>query len=187
MKNRPNLFWHMMSWGLSSGFVLGLSFVIIMINFGDMSFDDVLFYAPIMVLFVFITSIAGVITGFFLAMILRNLLMYVSLPLTKAQMNQHRISVYGWTFISTFLVYILVALPSGHIVVFTLSPLIAAIAASYVAHRYMYRLRLWSGGMEHRKSRAKNDALAASRLSESNSPVADEILYSNREEKKEQL
>ncbi len=44
------------------------------------------------------------------------------------------------------------------------SPFIATIAAIYSAHRYMYRLRLWSGGMESRKSKAKNDALAASRL-----------------------
>ncbi len=170
MQKRPNPFWHMMSWGLSSGFILALSYIVVLVDFANGSFTDwiELLFSPFLYWLAFVFGgVPGAGMGFFLALALWGMLRNVPLPFTKEAMNQKRVAVYSSVAgITLFLSFILVTIFLGGLFepLLIAPPVIAAIAATYVAHRYMYRLRLWSGGMESRKSKAKNDALAVSRL-----------------------
>lgn len=172
MKKRPNPFWHMMTWGLSSGFILALSFIVVLLDFFDAGFNNwiEIFLSPFIYFLAFVFGgVPGSIMGFFLGLTLWRMLRNVDLPFTKTDMNRKRRVIYGATFSITILLsfFMLSILVGGFLDFLTLiPPFIAATAATYVAHRYMYRLRLWSGGIDNRKSKAKNDAEALSRLTD---------------------
>lgn len=172
MYKRPNPFWHMMTWGLSSGFILALSYIIILFDFFDDGFSNWLeiLLNPIIYWLAFIFGgVPGVIMGLFLGLALWRMLRNVELPFTKADMKRKRPVIYGATFgITLLLSFFMISIFVGGFLNFLMliPPFIAGIAATYVAHRYMYRLRLWSGGIDSRKSKAKNDAEALSRLTD---------------------
>ncbi|MEM9955562.1 MAG: hypothetical protein AAF846_28425 [Chloroflexota bacterium] len=172
MDNRPNPTWHMASWGAVSGFILALFYLTVLIDFFSSATDPnalLLLFNPMAWWLSFLFgAIPGIIMGVIVSTPLWFMLRDVPLPFTKEAMRAKRPSVYSINFLATFglslfLIYTFFGSIGlgGFLVV---PPFIAAIASTYVAHRYMYRLRLWSGGVESRKTKAKNDALATARL-----------------------
>lgn len=175
MYKRPNPLWHMMTWGLSSGFILALSYIIILIDFFDGELGDLFSFLPLILwLAVVFGGVPGVVMGFFLGLALWGMLRNSPMPFTKTDMNRKRPAVYGIIFsitlfpslIITSLIIDLDFLGSDFDVFLWIPPFIAGIAATYVAHRYMYTLCLSSGGIDSRKSKAKNEAEALSRLTD---------------------
>ena len=176
MNERPAALSHMFLWGVGSGFLLASLYI------ATIFYTDSVFRTGLLGMIFALTSpmtwgfalFFGAIPGAFLGIlsgwVLSRLTRHIPLPFTKLDMNRIRWKVYFWISILIFGLSWLFLLPFiidadiDFFVMVALSPFIATIAAIYSAHRYMYRLRLWSGGIESRKSKAKNDALIASRL-----------------------
>lgn len=171
-KKRPSLVWHMASWGSVSGTVLALFYITIMVDFvssaNDLSALAMLFSPFMWALSAICGGLPGAIMGALVATRLWRFFRDIPIPFTKEHMREKRLPVYVVAFSMTMILSILLLLfvfgfatllsPLG------ISALIAGVASTYVAHRYMWRLRLWSGGVDSRKSKAKNDALNTSRL-----------------------
>lgn len=180
MKKRPNAIWHMTAWGVGSGFILALSYIVIVfdiLSWADGGFNSLgLIFSPFIWFYSFIFGgIPGAIMGIIVGFALWRMMRHVPIPFTKADMIAKRPRVYtvigGLTMLLSLLL-ILFFFGGGlfgsffDFLFLGIPPIIATIAATYAAHRYMFRLRLWSGGIETHKSKAKNDAVAASRLTD---------------------
>lgn len=176
MKNRPSAIWHMITWGFGSGFILALAYIVVISDIFNSGFNPEiigLLISPFAwYLAFFFGGLPGAIMGFVVGIALSRLMRDIDIPFTKADMIAKRGSVYGsisvLTFtMSAFLIFLFFS--SIFDLIFMMPPFIAAIASTYAAHRYMFRLRLWSGSIETGKVKAKNDAVSSSHLIE-NSP-----------------
>jgi len=162
MADKPNPVLHMMKWGAGSGFILALLYMILVLSSSSIGGGLAVLANPFFwMLAVMYGVIPGLIMGFFIGFMLRSLLLTVPIPFTKADMQSKRVEVYGWTFVLTlFMSLMMIFFFFGSLSEWLLlgtPALIAASASTYAAHRYMYRLRLWSASIDTRKSKIKND------------------------------
>ena len=169
MNNKPGMFRHMMIWGMTSGTALTTLFLILLnlVNHGSLAL--VLGYLPLLGAVSLVSGgIPGTALGLIEAFFARNLLDDVSVPFTKENMKEKRLSLYAAVFFVpialsltlSFLVWAinpdLITVP-GYWFVSGILALIASVVSIYAAHRYMFRLHLWSKKLDARKSKAKND------------------------------
>ena len=178
MKKRPNAIWHMMKWGAGSGFVLALLYIIVVVDMFEAGFSletlGILFTPVGWYLAFIFGAVPGAVMGTIVGTGLWWMMRQAPSPFTKADLIAKRPKVYGITAILTFLMSLFLIVTFFGLSFFNffdflllgIPALIAAIASAYAAHRYMFRMRLWSGGIETHKTKAKNDALVASRLSD---------------------
>lgn len=168
MNKKPGVFWHMMSWGAVSGTILGtlflMFFVLMGASIGEI-FSD--FFILLIPAFIF-GGIPGAFLGFIESFFLKRALRDTPEPFTKEDMKDRRWSVYRSVFPIPIVFSIILSLFfnsltgdfSGAIIywfIFGIPTLIASIASAYVAHRYMFRLRLWSESLYARKPKTKNE------------------------------
>ncbi|GAB5493252.1 MAG: hypothetical protein Phog2KO_34670 [Phototrophicaceae bacterium] len=180
MKKRPSAIWHMIKWGFGSGFILALAYFIVLSDIFNSGFNIETLGILISPFGWYLALIFGGLPGAFMGLVvgtlLSSLMREVNIPFTKADMIAKRGQVYVLIFALTFTIsaFLVFTFFGGIFNVLLAVPLfIAAIASAYAAHRYMFRLRLWSGGIETGKVKAKNDAIASSRLIENKSQQID--------------
>ena len=185
MKKRPNAIWHMMKWGAGSGFILALLYIFVVADMLEAGFNwetlGILFSPFGWYLGFIFGAVPGALMGAIVGASLWRMMRHVPLPFTKADMMAKRPQVYGITAILTFLMSLaLIVIFFGlsfygffDFLLLGFPAVIAAIASAYAAHRYMFRIRLWSGGIETHKTKAKNDALVASRLADNTNDSSD--------------
>ena len=174
MKKCPNVVQHMTFRGFWSGFILALIYGLIFFAYGG-GIGGLIFMTPFMLFFaILFGSIPGTFIGYFVSLLLYNLLKDVFSPFMRDDLQKKRVTIYSSTFLlSLFLAvicflleFLILQLLSVSVFIVVVMPsLIAAIASTYAAHRYMFRLLLWSENLDTRKSKRKNDAY--SRLTES--------------------
>lgn len=197
MKHKPNAIWHMVKWGMGSGLILAVLFIFSLVTFfGDISTADALaalFNPALWLLSCIFGAIPGAILGFIEGIILEHLT-YVAPMNTKADIERQRFAVYLAIFLTTFLggLFLMATFLFTDTFIVFIPPLIAAVAATYAAHRYLFRLRLWSelvhGSIRNieRKSKAKNDHIAYKHLreqdAENETPVTIEATQANTRE-----
>jgi len=168
---RPSPIRHMLNWGMLVGLLIALSYMTLILDFfsGDDLFSLDIRSSLLSLVFAFILgSIPGAGVGYFLGLNMNNSLFNARIPITTADMKSKRLAVYGWSFVLTLFAFVTGFFYFNDLSDFIflgVSAFIAAIIATYAAHRYMYRLHLWSASLDTRKSKRKNDAY--SRLTES--------------------
>jgi hypothetical protein len=163
----PNAIWHMIRWGFVSGTILAMLFIAFHASLSSPTSAELLkiFFEPFFWMIALVSGGgAGLILGFIDGVLLLQMTRDVYLPFTQEEMHAVRYKIYsviGITSIIGFYLWILFAEKSIR-VRFTDSlgfstPFIAGIAATYAAHRYLFRLRLWSKkAYENRKEKVKN-------------------------------
>jgi hypothetical protein len=162
---KPNAVFHMILWGAGSGTILALLYIAFIIGLSGANIMDML-----MMMFSLwglglafgggAGAILGIVEGFMLWGLTRN----VPIPFSRGDMEAIRYKIYGTIGITTSIGgFILTTLVFGlewfyyASLLLVFPPIIAGIAAAYVAHRYLFRLRLWSArnyGLQ--KEKAKN-------------------------------
>lgn len=190
MKGKPNPVLHMLLWGFGSGTILALLFIIFFVSWGA-SLSQTLsnLINPIAwSLALQFGGIPGASLGLLTGLLLWVLSRGFQEPFSKAEMQRQRYKVYlaigGLTTISGYILTTILfwstlftygwGLRIGGQAPFPLAfffpPIIAGIAAAYAAHRYMFRLRLWSEqeyglqkekekNFEHLEDKAKNEVI----------------------------
>lgn len=177
MNKKPGVFWHMMSWGAVSGTILGTLFLMFFLLFGA-SIGEV--FSGLLILLIpalIFGGIPGAIIGFIESFFAKRALRDIPEPFTKDDMKDRRWALYRAVFpvpiafsiiLSSFLWFMsgeaLVIL--GYWFIFGIPTIIASIASAYVAHRYLFRLRLWSEKHYARKPKAKNSQIDVNHLLE---------------------
>jgi hypothetical protein len=196
MQQKPNPVLHMLLWGFGSGTVLALLYIVFCLSLGTTSFMDTLlmFVQPFAWLIALqYGGITGTGLGLVTGVVLWSLSRSFQLPFSRAEMQAQRYKVYAiistQTIISGFVIITLFfwptlftygwGIPIGGTAPFPLAfffpPFIAGVAAAYAAHRYMFRLWLWSEKqyklekekvkniermIDHLHDKAKNEELA---------------------------
>jgi hypothetical protein len=163
---KPNIFSHMMRWGLLSGTVLALLYSIVVVQ---VIFDFNIFFLEgwLLLLCILFGGIPGVIIGFLNAVAQYHFQRDSIEPFTLEFIQGNYRRVYFETFLFTMLVGLGMSsfswLNSDLIEIFILDGLfpsfIAASAATYAAHRYLVRLQYYyeQGGKTKRKEKPKYD------------------------------
>ena len=176
MNKKPGAFWHMMSWGVVSGTILGALFLMFFLLLDNLSISEVLGALPFLGFFGLIFGgVPGAILGLIEAFFVENSLSDIPDPFTKEDMKDRRWSVYWSVFPVPIVASIILSLlfwfiggdALGALIywfIFGIPTIIASIASAYVAHRYMFRLRLWSESRYARKPKMKNELQDTSRL-----------------------
>jgi hypothetical protein len=152
---KPNAIWHMIRWGIGSGTILAMLYIIFMgglgSNVGVFDILKLLIEPSFWWISFIVGGGAGAILGLLDGLMLWALTRKSSRPFTRATMQAIRYRIYGAVGITTTIAgFMLTALVfgssgfyyTGFLLLFP--PFIAGIAAAYAAHRYLFRLRLWS-------------------------------------------
>ena len=151
---RPSIFWHMIRWGFLSGTILA---VLYSAAFRNDVFEaiDILTDPFTWYFSMWFGGIQGVILGLVDAIALKFLVRRFPRPFTNDAMKSSRFKVYTLVFILTLIVafipivlmWLAINYQGGNIVSnlwFELPPpFIAATAAVYATHRYLFQLRRW--------------------------------------------
>jgi hypothetical protein len=149
---KPDAGRHMLLWGASSGFILGGAFIIFLFSFANIITVAVSAY---------VGAIFGVILGGISGFVIEQMLPLPLFPFTKMHQKQYsrRISIVLFVvnmLVSFVLLNGVLSLFSDFVMLgievpsmldnwaWLLPPLIAALAAVYATHRYLFRLRLYS-------------------------------------------
>jgi hypothetical protein len=152
---------HMVLWGVGSGWIFALLYLMFFWEMMWGGLDGIaglaqeplaLLTNPLIWLGSFIIgAMPGTMLGMLAGLILRQLMKGVPIPFTQGDMQAIRVKVYGWIGLSTVAAgMLLTGLVFGFyglietLLIILLPSLIAAIASVYAAHRYLFRLRLWS-------------------------------------------
>lgn len=196
MKDKPKPLSHMVRWhyfssiiSIMGSFFLALTLVTLTEFFyGRFSFVEISAVFFVATIVGIVTSfVFGTIIGWILGLINGALLWVftrqVTFPYTATDMKYQQRYIYPSMFIATFLVTIFILTNSYNEmnIVFSIISVIAAIIATYAAHRYLLRLHTWSKQFDVRKRKAKNDDLARNRLSDGNH--SDAMLKDNTEKR----
>jgi hypothetical protein len=162
---KPNAILHMLLWGAGSGIILALLYIGFIAGLGGASIAEMLSFVVTTAGLAFVLgggagAILGLVDGIVLWLVMRN----VPMPFTRRDMLAIRYRVYAAIGLTTSIGgFLLTSLAFGtswfYYVGFLLffPPLIAGIASAYAAHRYLFRLRLWSESLYGgQKEKAKN-------------------------------
>ena len=173
MSEKPEVFWHMMSWGCMSGTILGTLFImipgILFITFfvltGNVTDTEVLETLLFIGFIGFIFGgIPGAILGFTESLYIKRALRDIPEPFTRENMNGRQWAVFPVPIVFSIILSILFTLVDTSFLrfilywlIFGIPTLIASFASVYVTYRYLLRLQRWSESLYGRKSKAKNE------------------------------
>jgi hypothetical protein len=154
MKGKPNPLAHMLIWGAGSGTILALLYLLFFAGLGSFNFVELfllLIQPSAWILALQFGGIPGAILGLLTGLVLWALSMGFREPFNRAEMQRHRYPVYFVIgSLTTILGFVLSVLVFGMStfsymgILLWFPPFIAGVAAAYAAHRYMFRLRLWT-------------------------------------------
>lgn len=187
---RPNPILHMLFWGFGSGIILALLYVIFIFSLNTIGLGETLLalISPELWWIAFLFGgLPGAGLGFLMGVILWTISRNFPTPFTHADMQAWRFAVYLALGIGTGIggLFLTLSFFGADIVYLWLflifPPFIAAIAAAYAGHRYLFRLRLWSDSQfGAQKEKAKNIAQLEDKLKredEADDSTAEEQQY----------
>ncbi|MEL6407122.1 MAG: hypothetical protein AAFR81_22305 [Chloroflexota bacterium] len=163
---RPSVYKHMMSWGLVSGYFLAWAFTML---FGrvENTFSVMEMLSSLIIGFP-LFALFGAIPGVFMSVLIASgMWHWLDEPPFTLQLGA-KIRIFVATFIMMLILLFLPALlafsfdNTNVAFIFLTPPLIASVAATYAAHRYVVRLRRWAKFAHDNGEKLKRDSEAGS-------------------------
>ncbi len=188
MNKRPNSVLHMVLWGIGGGFILVPAYVVLFIDIvdliccggNDLNGLRLLSQPELWNWTLLFGVIPGGLIGAILGLNLWNIMRKLDKPLTRDKILDNRSEVYVSSFVFTIIISFIIVVILDEISVFSsIPPFLVAIFATYAAHRYMFRLRLWAE--KSSKSKSKNTDIDVSRLAETGTDGSNQYLPSDKQ------